>query len=135
MSYERFTVILRGLTRQKQLECLHESLCVTLGTSEILNWEKVFLSGASLLSGLAALWAAAPEEDGRATVSVGRRCNSVKQLCGWRPQNGEQHGRERRFGHVGKHGIVSTCEASMPLIYTTCCHWVSLPQRTPPFFF
>lgn len=69
LSYERFTVILRGLTRQKLLECLHESLCLTLGTSEILSWEKDFLSGVSLHSGLVALGAAAPEEERRATVS------------------------------------------------------------------
>lgn len=46
--YERFTMILGRLKRQKRLKCFHESFCVTLSTSEILNWGKAFPSYTSI---------------------------------------------------------------------------------------
>lgn len=47
-SYERFTMILWRLKRQKRLKCFRESFCGTLSTSEILNWGKAFPSDTSI---------------------------------------------------------------------------------------
>lgn len=71
LSCERFTMNLTKLKRQKLLECFHESLCVTLGTSETLSWRNRLslkfpppLCTSVAFSGLAALWAAAPGKIG-----------------------------------------------------------------------